>query len=76
MNPDRSIRHQPIVALVLLVAMALAVPTSAGADEPDRKALWNRIAPFFAPPAEFANDLGDYRSVLQFDDGRPVKTAE
>src|SRR5688572_1117250 len=30
------------------------------------------LASFFAPPAEFAHDLGDYRSPLKFDDGRTV----
>jgi len=29
---------------------------------------------FFAPPAQFANDFGGYRSPLTFDDGTPVKT--
>jgi dienelactone hydrolase len=32
------------------------------------------IRPFFAPPAQFANDFGGYRSPLTFDDGTPVKT--
>lgn len=30
----------------------------------------------YLPPAEFAGDLGDFRSVLRFDDGNPVKTKE
>jgi len=30
----------------------------------------------FAPPAEFRGKLGDYRPLLKFDDGTPVKTAE
>jgi hypothetical protein len=34
------------------------------------------IARFFGPPAEFARDLGTYRSPLKFDDGRIVKTAD
>lgn len=36
---------------------------------------WKRIAPYFAPPAEYAGKLGSYRSPLLFDDGKPVKTA-
>ncbi|MBP8911900.1 MAG: hypothetical protein KBI32_10405 [Phycisphaerae bacterium] len=32
------------------------------------------LGPFFAPPALFAGDLGNYRSPLTFDDGSPVKT--
>jgi hypothetical protein len=34
-----------------------------------------KLAPSFRPPAEFANDLGNYRSPLKFADGTPVKTA-
>ena len=33
------------------------------------------LAPFFAPPPEFAGDFGDYRSPLKFADGRTVKSA-
>src|SRR5262249_51763982 len=35
-----------------------------------------RIAKYFTPPAEYAKDLGNYRSPLKFDDGSEVKTAE
>lgn len=35
---------------------------------------WEKIAPLFAPPAELRGDLGTLRPVLQFYDGRPVKT--
>jgi dienelactone hydrolase len=31
---------------------------------------------FFTPPEEFQGKLGDYRSVLTFDDGTPVKTPQ
>lgn len=54
-------------AAVLLTAAACA----AAAEAADA---WQRIAPFFAPPAEFAGDLGPYRSPLLFDDGRRVET--
>lgn len=37
--------------------------------------VWQKIAPFFTPPEEFAGDLGGYRPVLQFYDGRPVRTS-
>jgi dienelactone hydrolase len=39
------------------------------ADDPPAK-----LAPYFKPPAEFANDFGGYRSPLKFDDGTEVKT--
>jgi hypothetical protein len=31
---------------------------------------------FFRPPPEYANDFGDYRTPLKFDDGRSVQTEE
>ncbi len=34
------------------------------------------IRSFFAPPAQFADDLGSYRSPLRFDDGTSVQTPE
>lgn len=34
------------------------------------------IKPFFAPPAEFVQDFGSYKSPLKFDGGEVVKTAE
>jgi len=34
------------------------------------------LAPYFVPPAEFAGDFGQYRSVLRFDDGSPVASAD
>src|SRR5262249_5059118 len=34
-----------------------------------------KLAPFFRPPAELANDLGKFRSPLLFNDGTPVRTA-
>lgn len=34
----------------------------------------SQIAPFFRPPPAFAGDFGKYKSVLEFDDGRRVKT--
>jgi hypothetical protein len=49
---------------------AAGVPSSA----PASRAVLD-IEPFFSPPPEFRGRLGNYRSVLIFDDGRPVKTA-
>ena len=36
---------------------------------------WNTIAPHFSPPAEWAGEMGEYRSPLLFSDGSPVETA-
>jgi dienelactone hydrolase len=37
---------------------------------------WARIQPFFTPPPEYDNKLGDYRPVLRFDDSSPVNTPQ
>jgi Dienelactone hydrolase family len=37
---------------------------------------WDIIAPSFSPPEKFKGQLGDFRSPLQFDDGRVVTSAE
>lgn len=39
-----------------------------------KTAIWKRIAPYFSPPDEFKNVMGDYRSPMTFYDGREVKT--
>ncbi len=35
---------------------------------------WDEIAPFFSPPKEWRDQLGDYRSPLLFNDGSKVET--
>ncbi|WP_118194943.1 alpha/beta hydrolase family protein [Albibacterium indicum] len=52
---------------------------SVGAQEPqsdalERKRIWSKISRYFTPPAEFRGDFGSYRSLLEFYDGRKVKT--
>lgn len=37
---------------------------------------WNTIAPYFAPPNEFKEDFGAYRSPLKFYNGKEVATAK
>ena len=59
-----------LVALVEVVAFAEEENVTKG--ETAAQASWNKLAPCFSPPTEFRGDLGDYRSVLRFDDGRPV----
>ena len=39
------------------------------------KEIWEKIGHLFAPPAELKDDLGAFRPVLQFEDGRTVRTA-
>jgi hypothetical protein len=49
-----------------LAVLALAVTPFAPAQSSE---------PWFVPPAEYAGDLGAYRSPLKFSDGRPVRNA-
>ena len=58
----------------------LQVHVDAAADknsraEPVKDDRWTRLAPHFAPPREFAEQFGKYRSPLKFTDGKMVRTA-
>jgi hypothetical protein len=59
--------------LRLAAAALLVTAGSIRADEDS--AAWAKIAPFFKPPAEFAGQLGSFRSPLLFEDGHAVKDA-
>jgi len=39
-----------------------------------KEEIWDRIGCFFTPPDEFKNDLGEYKSVMKFYNGQPVRT--
>jgi len=54
------------------VATLLVLSTMLSAAEPT---VDKELAPYFRPPAQFANDFGAYRSPLKFNDGRLVKNA-
>jgi dienelactone hydrolase len=43
---------------------------------PNREECWENIERFFDVPVEYEDDFGDYKSVLEFYDGRPVKTVD
>jgi dienelactone hydrolase len=67
--------HFRIAGLALLV---LASAITCEGDEPgDRRvALAQKLSPYYQPPAEFAGQLGPYRSPLKFEDGSVAKTPE
>ena len=77
-RPDRVLCRQLLYPLTksLLLAWIVASVGSVSADELTAEAIWQRIGPFFSPPAEMVDDFGDYRSPLKFYDGRPVRNAE
>src|SRR5262245_12109220 len=62
-------------ALIAFVFLASAFVSTA--QEEQRGSLpWPEMQQFFTPPEEFKGQLGDYRSVLTFDDGTPVRTPQ
>jgi hypothetical protein len=71
-------RHRPRATALVggLLAIAFAVTCGPSTFADDGSAAWEKIAPHFKPPAEYAGQLGAYRSPLLFDDGSPVKTPE
>ncbi len=58
--------------ILLTVAVLFASSLVVGDDSP----LPPHLSPLFAPPAEFAGDLGEFRSPLRFADGSEVRDAE
>jgi hypothetical protein len=63
-----------IGAAPILFALSM-VAASGRAQEQKAEEIWERIGPFFQPPAELADDYGEYPSPLKFYDGRAVKDA-
>jgi len=63
-----------------MLAAALLAPLLCSAAPPARPLtpdeILARLAPHFRPPTKLADDRGDHRSPLLFDDGSPVKTAD
>src|SRR5215468_7374861 len=57
-----------------ILVLSCAAVTAAGPTTSPEEAT-RRLAPFFRPPPEFADDLGKYRSPLLFEDGKPVRSA-
>ena len=60
----------------LLTALLVAALLVASAHAETKEVLPPQLAPFFQPPAEFADDFGPYRSPLKFADGSSVKTKD
>jgi len=72
-----------VARLVIVLGLLAAVTAhlrAQDAGQPDQSPrapeTWKQIAFAFQPPSTLAEDLGQYRSPLVFDDGRSVKTPE
>lgn len=61
-------RSASIPVIVFLAFAANLNAQSSGAH-------WKHIAPYFSVPEEYRDDYGDYRTILNFSNGAPVKTA-
>ncbi len=62
---------------VILTSVLVLAAIPAGYAARDKKAAPPAtLAPYFTAPAEFAQDLGNYRSPLRFDDGAPVRNKQ
>lgn len=65
--------------LLLFISLGLLLSNCAGAPSKvskntEKDKLWEQIATYFDPPAEYKNVYGDYRSPLLFYNGDTVKT--
>lgn len=67
---SRSLRFKRLSVSVASLLLTSSLIVAADADS-----TWAKIAPFFQPPAEFADQLGEFVSPLKFYDGRPVQSA-
>ncbi len=62
----------PLMLAVLASSSLFAQGAPKPAEEPT--VTWNDMLPFFTPPDAFKDKLGDFRSVMKFDDGSAVKS--
>jgi dienelactone hydrolase len=65
-----------LFSIVLLLSPNQAILYGQGSRDSSRGTnnVPRKIAPFFRPPSELANDFGEYKSPLKFHDGTVVKT--
>jgi dienelactone hydrolase len=63
------------LVLVCLAPLAFVCIQALAARAAEPQSTWEKLAPFFKPPPEYADQLGPYRSPLKFYDGPPVENA-
>ena len=77
MKPSNRAPLDPVCMVYAAMLPLLCAVSTAAQDADGREATaWNTIAPYFQPPADLAEDMGEYRSPLLFDNGRPVQTPD
>ena len=62
--------------LVHILALLVSVAWLPLVNAEEKPVPWSDMEKFFAPPEEYKGRLGEYRSVMTFDDGSPVKTRD
>lgn len=66
-----------VILSLTCLAIFSGIPSGVAEEDKARAdAIWEQIQPFFSSPEAFAGDYGEFRSPLQFYDGRPVKTPD
>jgi dienelactone hydrolase len=73
MNPFTAVRLVIVQIVLPFVMAAAAIAQSPAVTE---KKLPEELQKYFTPPAEYRDKFGDFRTVLQFDDGSMVQTAD
>ncbi|MEW5977088.1 MAG: prolyl oligopeptidase family serine peptidase [Acidobacteriota bacterium] len=72
MHP-KAIGRRDFLRIAGLASAGLAMPSIA--QERADSVPWPVMQTFFTPPEEYRDRFGDYRSIMKFDDGTPVRTA-
>ncbi|HLS27380.1 MAG TPA: prolyl oligopeptidase family serine peptidase [Opitutales bacterium] len=65
-----------IILASISLLFAASLPLNAASDQQRAEALWEKLSPYFTPPAEFVGVYGDFRSPLFFENGEKVRTPE
>jgi hypothetical protein len=60
---------------VLLFSLTGNAQSVSKVDPTSNTAIWEKISPYFSPPAGYKDKFGDFRSPLKFYNGKEVKTA-
>lgn len=67
---------EALLALGLAFAISCTSNPQLSDEKTEKSILWDKIAPYFTPPAEFKNRYGSFRSPLKFYNGDTVTTPE
>ena len=65
-----------LITLSVALAISCTSNTPSSHENPEKEILWDKIAPYFTPPAKFKDQYGAFRSPLKFYNGDTVATPE